>query len=123
MTWIMLGGFGLVFYFLLIRPQKKQKKEREQLMNALTKGARVVTIGGIVGTVQRVEDNEVLLLIDKDKKVHVKMLKSSIGNVLESASGEEQKKEEHKKEEHKKEEPDSGEEKEKEEKEEESGWR
>ena len=82
-------------------------------MNALTKGARVVTIGGIVGTVQRVEENEVLLLIDKDKKVHVKMLKSSIGNVLESASGEEQKKEE----------PDSGEEKKEKEKEkdEESG--
>ena len=48
---IMLGGFVVIFYFLLIRPQNKRRKEHETLVGGLSKGDEVVTAGGIVGQI------------------------------------------------------------------------
>ena len=53
----------VVFYFLLIRPQQQKQKETRQMISALKRGDRVVTGGGIVGTVQRVP-----MVADKDGK-------------------------------------------------------
>ncbi len=53
----------VVFYFLLIRPQQQKQKETRQMISALKRGDRVVTGGGIIGTVQRVP-----MVMDKDGK-------------------------------------------------------
>ncbi len=63
-TLIFLGLMALVFYFLIIRPQRKRASEQKQLAASLTVGDRVQTIGGIVGTVVAVDGDEVVLEVE-----------------------------------------------------------
>jgi preprotein translocase subunit YajC len=62
--------FG-VFYFLLIRPQQTRQKEMKAMLTALKRGDRVVTGGGILGTVQKVKENEVEVEIALNVRVTV----------------------------------------------------
>ena len=62
----------VIFYFFLIRPQQKKVKEHKAMVAALKRGDKVVTSGGIVGTIERVIDNEkVEILISDNVKVEV----------------------------------------------------
>lgn len=61
----------VVFYFLLIRPQKKQEKERQKMLSALNKNQDVVTTGGIHGTIVNVKDKTVTLRVDDNVKIEV----------------------------------------------------
>ena len=71
----------VVFYFLLIRPQQKKMKEHRSMLDALRRGDRVVTGGGIVGTVVKVgADDEVMIEIAEG--VRVRVLKPTITTVL-----------------------------------------
>jgi preprotein translocase subunit YajC len=67
--------FG-VFYFLVIMPARKQQKKKEAMIAALKKGDKVVTSGGLFGTVAAVEDHSLLLKISENTKVRI--LKSAI---------------------------------------------
>jgi preprotein translocase subunit YajC len=58
---VMIGLFLLVGYFFLIRPEKKRKKEADDLKSSLRPGNRITTIGGIVGTVEKITDEEIYL--------------------------------------------------------------
>src|SRR5438128_8893313 len=58
-----------IFYFLLIRPQQKQRREREQMLSALKKGDRVVTTGGLHGTVTGFTDHMVTLRVADQVKL------------------------------------------------------
>ncbi|MBT5186760.1 MAG: preprotein translocase subunit YajC [Kordiimonadaceae bacterium] len=70
----------VVFYFLLIRPQQKRAKEHKSMVEALKRGDKVVTSGGIVAKVSKViDDNEVELEIAKEVKVRV--IRSTITQV------------------------------------------
>ena len=60
-TLMMLVVMVAIFYFMLIRPENKRKKEAEQMRSTLKKGDKVVTIGGITGTVVDVKDNKFVL--------------------------------------------------------------
>lgn len=53
---LFLGGFALIFYFMIFRPQSKRRKEHQTLLSGLSKGDEVVTAGGITGQVTKVED-------------------------------------------------------------------
>jgi preprotein translocase subunit YajC len=90
-----LGGLGWgfvvpvlfmlgVFYFLLIRPQKKQEKVRRQMLKELQKNDKVVTIGGIRGVVANVrpDDKVVTLKIDESSNVRIRVSRSAISRVL-----------------------------------------
>jgi preprotein translocase subunit YajC len=70
----------LIFYFLLIRPQNKKRKETEKMLSALKKGDKVVTIGGIHGTVQNVKESTVLLKVDDNVKIE--FLRTAISSVI-----------------------------------------
>ena len=59
--WIMLALIFVVMWFFMIRPQRKQQKELENFRNALKNGDKVVTIGGIYGTVCEVKEDYVLI--------------------------------------------------------------
>ena len=69
--WIMLALIFVVMWFFMIRPQKKQQKELQNFRDALKKGDKVVTIGGIYGTVDELKDNSVLIIVDRDVKIRV----------------------------------------------------
>ncbi|MDR0998469.1 MAG: preprotein translocase subunit YajC [Treponema sp.] len=58
-----------IFYFLILRPQNKKQKETRRMLDALKKGDRVVTIGGVHGIIQSVKDHSVILRIDDNTKV------------------------------------------------------
>ena len=62
----------VIFYFFLIRPQQKKVKEHKKMVEALKRGDKVITTGGIVGIIERVIDNEkVEILISENVKVEV----------------------------------------------------
>ena len=64
---IMLLPMLAVFYFILIRPENKRKKEAEQLQNSLSEGDRITTIGGIVGTVVDVKEDKFVIETSADR--------------------------------------------------------
>ena len=66
-TMIMMVMMVAIFYFMLISPENKRKKEAEQMRSALKKGDKVVTIGGITGTVVDVKDNKFVLETGADQ--------------------------------------------------------
>ncbi|MBQ0096720.1 MAG: preprotein translocase subunit YajC [Bacteroidales bacterium] len=76
MTWVMLILIFVVMWFFMIRPQRKQQKELQAFRNALKKGDKVVTVGGIFGTIAEVKEDSLLLEVDKDVKIRV--AKSSV---------------------------------------------
>ena len=73
-----------MLYFLILRPQKKQQKERDAMLSAVKKGDRVVTIGGIHGIVRNIKEDRVTLEIASEVYVH--FAKSAIGQVLKSGN-------------------------------------
>jgi preprotein translocase subunit YajC len=72
-----------IFYFLIIRPQSKKRKETEKMLAALKKGDRVVTIGGIHGTITTVRESTVILKVDESVKLE--FLRSAIASVTTAA--------------------------------------
>lgn len=71
----------VVFYFLLIRPQQKKQKEHQSMVSALKKGDKVITNGGIYGTVSDAKEHVVVLKIAENVKIEV--VKTAIATVIE----------------------------------------
>lgn len=70
-----------IFYFMIIRPQSKRAKERDKMLNAIQKGDKVVTTGGMHGTVSSVEDTTVIIQVaDNVKLKYDKTAIATIGN-------------------------------------------
>lgn len=65
-----------VMYFFMIRPQQKKQKELQAFRNSLTKGDKIVTIGGIYGTIAEVKEQ--YLLVEVDNNVKIRVDKSSV---------------------------------------------
>ncbi len=61
----------VIFYFLLIRPQSKERQRHEQMLKALKKGDEIVTNGGLIGTVVHVEDNRLTVRTGENTRVTV----------------------------------------------------
>ena len=81
---VMFAAIILIFYFLIIRPQKKREKETKDMLNALKKGDKVVSIGGIHGTVISVKENTVVVKVDDNARIE--FTKSAISQVLNKES-------------------------------------
>ncbi len=71
-----------IFYFLLIRPQQKKAKEQAEMLNNLKKGNRVVTSGGIHGTITSLDENSVTLEIAE--KTRVKFVRGNVAALLDA---------------------------------------
>ncbi|MBD3160563.1 MAG: preprotein translocase subunit YajC [Candidatus Eisenbacteria bacterium] len=80
-TLFVLGSFFLIFYFLIIRPQQKRQKQAQKMIAALKKGDRVLTSGGLFGTVWDVKEDRVIVKLAEELKVEV--AKTSIQQVIE----------------------------------------
>ena len=76
----------VIFYFLLWRPQKKQQKERANLLGSLKKGQKIVTIGGIYGEIVELDDEKVKVQVSE--KVELTFARSAIANVLSKKNNE-----------------------------------
>lgn len=79
---IMLAVFGVVFYFMIYRPQSKRVKEHKGLMGALSKGDEVLTQGGIVGKIVKVSDEKDFIVISVAEGTEVVLQKAAINAVL-----------------------------------------
>lgn len=68
---IMLVAIFAIFYFLMIRPESKRRKQRQEMIDSLKRGDKIVTIGGLHGEVQDVHDDKVVVRIAENIKVEV----------------------------------------------------
>lgn len=75
---IQVGAIFAIFYFLIIRPQRRQRDAHEKLLASLQKGDQVVTSGGIIGEVVYLKDNEVTIKSGEAKLV---VLRSNIATI------------------------------------------
>ena len=78
-TLIMFAAIFAIFYFMIIRPQQKRAKERDAMLTAVQKGDKIVTSGGIHGTIAGIDEKTVLL--DVGNNVKIKMDRSAIGSI------------------------------------------
>ena len=69
-----------IFYFLMIRPENKRKKQAEEMRNSLKKGDWLTTIGGVYGRIVAITDRTVVIETSEDR-VRIEFLKSAIGSV------------------------------------------
>lgn len=79
---IMLAIFGLIFYFLLYRPQAKRVKDHKNLIAALVKGDEVMTNGGLVGRITKVADDKDFIEIALNEATQIMVQKSAVSAVL-----------------------------------------
>lgn len=79
---------GFWFYFLLLRPQQKEQKQRRTMMETLGKNDRVLTSSGIYGTVVSVDEgaDRIVLRVDDDKGMRITFSRASIARVLDGAA-------------------------------------
>lgn len=80
MFFVTLGLVFLIFYFLLIRPQRKEQKEREALIATVKKGDKIITIGGLHGMVTLTKERTVIMKVDEGCKIEIS--RSAIATVL-----------------------------------------
>jgi len=80
MSFLPLVAIIAIFYFLMIRPRNQKIKETEKMLAALKKGDKVVTVGGLHGTVQSVKESTVI--IKADDNVKLEFLRSAVSNVI-----------------------------------------
>ena len=92
------GLLGLIFPFvlvigimwlLLIRPQRKRERQRQEMLERVGKNDKVVTVGGIYGTVRWIKGDEVMLLVDESSNTKLRMSRSAISRILSEESKEE----------------------------------
>ena len=76
-TLLLIGGMIAIFYFMMIRPENKRKKEAEQTRNSLKVGDQVTTIGGIIGNVVSVKDDKFVMETSADQ-VRIELAKWAI---------------------------------------------
>lgn len=83
---IMLAVFGLIFYFMIYRPQSKRQKEQKNLMSSLSKGDEVLTAGGIVGKITKISDTNDYIVISLDESTKVTIKRDFVSAVLPKGS-------------------------------------
>lgn len=80
----------VIFYFMLWRPQKKQQKQRQEMLDSLKAGVKIITAGGIYGTIVSLHDDH--LIIRVADKVEIKITRNAVSQVLGKQNRSEEKK-------------------------------
>lgn len=75
LMWVMIG---VIFWFFILRPQKKRQQEIQNFRNSIAIGSRVVTSGGIYGEVRAIEDADNILVIEVAKGVNIRVDRNSV---------------------------------------------
>ncbi len=74
-TVFMFGAIFLIFYFLLIRPQRKQQKSHDEMVKSLSRGDEIVTIGGIIGKIIHLTDDSMTIKTADDTRLEIERSK------------------------------------------------
>ncbi len=74
----------VIFYLLVIRPENQRKKKREEMLGGLKKRDQVVTVSGLIGTIEEIDGDEIVLLVDRRKDVRMRFLRRAIESVYSS---------------------------------------
>ena len=80
--WIFIGLMIVMFYFILLRGPRKKQQQHKQMVQSLEKNDRIRTIGGIIGTVVDVKDDEITLKVDEYNNTKIKIAASAVGKNL-----------------------------------------
>ena len=75
-------GLMLVWMFFMSNSKRKQEKQKQELLNSMKRGDRIQTIGGILGTVVEVRDNEVVVKVDEGNNTKIKFTRASVSRVV-----------------------------------------
>ena len=86
---IYVVALGLMMYFLAIKPQKKQKKAQQQLMDSIEIGDYVLTTSGFYGVIMDITDDDVIVEFGNNKNCRISMQKKAIAQVEKAKSSEE----------------------------------
>lgn len=70
-----------IFYFLVLRPMKKQEEDRKKRMNELKRGDRIVLTGGLLGRISKIEPDDDIVVVELAEKVKVRVLKKDIADL------------------------------------------
>jgi len=92
MTFLPFVAIIAIFYFLIIRPQSKKQKETQKMLSTLKKGDKIVTVGGIYGTIQTVREHSVVVKVDDNTKIEFS--RSAVSSIVSPSAGKEDKSEE-----------------------------
>jgi preprotein translocase subunit YajC len=85
-TLIMFGLIIAIFYFMILRPQQKRQKERQHMLDAVKKGDRIITAGGLHGTVAGLDEKTILVQVAENVKM--KFDRSAVTSILREGEGE-----------------------------------
>ncbi len=82
--WMPLAAIAFIFYFMIVRPERQKKQTHEDMLGGLKKNDRIITIGGILGTVASIQKDsgEVTLKIDEGSNAKLRIRRSAIARVL-----------------------------------------
>ncbi|MBL0674142.1 preprotein translocase subunit YajC [Aeromonas dhakensis] len=83
---IMLAVFGLIFYFMIYRPQAKRAKDHRNLMSSLSKGDEVLTSGGLVGKIAKVSADSEYIVLSLNDQTQVTIKRDFVSAVLPKGS-------------------------------------
>lgn len=83
---LMLVVFGLIFYFMIFRPQSKRMKEHKSLIESLAKGDEVLLQGGLIGKIEKVDAESDMMVLELTDTVSVTVQKGAVATVLPKGS-------------------------------------
>jgi preprotein translocase subunit YajC len=86
---LMIATIAFAFYFIIIRPQKREQQQRKMMLESVKKGDKVVTVGGIHGVVVDVDENASVVTIEVAKNVRMSFSKSAVSTITKKKGGEE----------------------------------
>ncbi len=81
-TLLLIVAFIGIFYFVMFRDQRKKQKLRREMLDAVKKGDKVLTIGGVIGTIVGMKDNEVTIKVDEASNTKMTFVRSAVDRVL-----------------------------------------
>ncbi len=83
-TLFYIGGFFLLLWLFVMRPQQQRESQEKEMLGAIKKNDKVVTKSGMYGVVMNVKDNEIVLRVDEQNNVKIKFRRDAIAGVVEA---------------------------------------
>ena len=81
--WLPIILIFAIMYFLIFRPQAKKQKQQRMMIDALRKGDKIITSGGIYGTIAGIKEKEGTIIVKVDDNTKIEMVKSSVAQIVE----------------------------------------
>jgi preprotein translocase subunit YajC len=87
--WFFFAAMIAIMWFFLIRPNQKREKERRDMLGSLSKGDKVITTGGVCGTIVGLTDKAVVLRVSEDPQVKMEFIRGAVSRVTSQKEGDE----------------------------------